>query len=190
MHTRRSRSAAARNKTKRLGHHNRTRTVRNKNNKNKGKGGATLAGRVFRAASRVAGQVVGKGPDRVEKAKQVFDAFEEALTRSNAPEKGKHAVLHKKFSVSPFASNPLQATPTRKSYSTSMFFAEHENDDFKTPNKSTSTPNLKSASTPPNLGTRVRQPRETTPERRQRLGFRVAAPTFRNPTNVVGQLFP
>jgi hypothetical protein len=135
--------------------------------------------RVLSATGRIVGQVMGKGPDRVEKIGQILKTTVESATKSyQTPEKFKPAVLARQFSASP--SSPFRMvseTPRRKYH--------NANDDFKTPNKDASSSNA----TPPKLGTRVRRPRETPEERRRRLGFSVA-PTIENPTSVVGELFP
>jgi hypothetical protein len=139
--------------------------------------GGMFARRVGSAIVQGAKKVMGEGPDRVDKFKQMADAIEKSLTQSQTPEKFKPAVLTRQFSASP--SSPFRMvseTPRRKYH--------NANDEFKTPNKDASNSNA----TPPKLGTRVRH-RETTEERRRRLGFSLA-PTIENPTSVVGELFP
>jgi hypothetical protein len=121
---------------------------------------------------------MGKGFDRAEKIGQILKTTVEGATKSyQTPEKFKPAVLARQFSASP--SSPFRMvseTPRRKYH--------NANDEFKTPNKDASNSNA----TPPKLGTRVRH-RETTEERRRRLGFSLA-PTADNTASVVGELFP
>lgn len=145
--------------------------------------GGMFARRVSSAIVKGVNAVMGKGPDRVDKLKQMAEAIGKGLSQSQTPEKFKPAVLTRQFSASP--SSPfrmMSETPRRKHHN-----ANANDDDFafKTPNKDA----LGSNATPPNLGTRVRRPRETPEERRRRLGFSVA-PTIENPTSVIGELFP
>jgi hypothetical protein len=157
--------------------HNRHQTKRRRSKRNTaGRNGGMH--RVFSATGRVVGKVMGKGFDRADKIGQILKTTVEGATKSyQTPEKFKPAVLARQFSASP--SSPFRMvseTPRRKYH--------NANDDFKTPNKDASNSNA----TPPKLGTRVRH-RETTEERRRRLGFSVA-PTADNTASVVGELFP
>ena len=161
--------------------HNRHQTKRRRSKRNTKRNSAGRNGgmhRVFSATGRVVGKVMGKGLDRADKFGQLLKTTVEGATKSyQTPEKFKPAVLARQFSASP--SSPFRMvseTPRRKYH--------NANDDFKTPNKDASNSNA----TPPKLGTRVRH-RETTKERRRRLGFSVA-PTADNTASVVGELFP
>ena len=164
--------------------HNRHQTKRRRSKRNTKRNSAGRNGgmhrmhRVFSATGRVVGKVMGKGFDRAAKIGEMAEAFGKGMTKSyQTPEKFKPAVLARQFSASP--SSPFRMvseTPRRKYH--------NANDDFKTPNKDASNSNA----TPPKLGTRVRH-RETTEERRRRLGFSVA-PTADNTASVVGELFP
>ena len=147
--------------------------------------GGMFARRVSSAIVKGVNAVMGKGPDRVDKLKQMAEAIGKGLSQSQTPEKFKPAVLARQFSASP--SSPFRMvseTPRRKHHNANAN-ANANDDDFKTPNKGDSNSNV----TPPKLGTRVRRPRETPEERRRRLGFSVA-PTIENPTSVIGELFP
>lgn len=152
----------------------RRRSTRGKRGK---RNGGMFARRVGSAIVQGAKKVMGEGPDRVDKLKQMAEAIEKSMTQSQTPEKFKPAVLARQFSASPSSPFRMMSETPRRKY-------HNVNDDFKTPNKDASSSNA----TPPKLGTRVRH-RETTEERRRRLGFSVA-PTIENPTSVVGELFP
>jgi len=153
----------------------RRRSTRGKRGK---RNGGMFARRVGSAIVQGAKKVMGEGPDRVDKLKQMAEAIGKGMTQSQTPEKFKPAVLARQFSASPSSPFRMMSETPRRKY-------HNANDDFKTPNKDASNSNA----TPPKLGTRVRRPRETPEERRRRLGFSVA-PTIENPTSVVGELFP
>lgn len=162
--------------------HNRHQTKRRRSKRNTKRNTAGRNGgmhRVFSATGRVVGKVMGKGFDKADKIVQMAEAFGKGLTKSHqTPEKFKPAAMARQFSASP--SSPFRMSETPRPHK-----SHNANYDFKTPNKGASNSNV----TPPNLGTRVRR-RETPEERRQRLGFSVAAPTIENPTSVIGELFP
>lgn len=150
----------------------RMRTSRARRTCKKGKGG------MFRAASAATGRavnkVMGKGLERVDKAKQVAEAIAKGVTQSQTPEKFQHAKLSRTFSASPLSLYRMSETP-RSSHSAMP------GSDFKTPKK-----DVTDDEAPPQLGNRTRR-RETQAERMRRLGFMVA-PTVNDAPMVVRKL--
>ena len=150
-------------------------TVRN--GRNTGRNGGMY--RVLSATGRMVGRVMGKGPDRADKIKDIANAIKEGVTHSQTPEKFRHVALARQFSASPSSPFRMVSETPRKSHHDYT----NVNDEFKTPNKASDS-NI----TPPKLGTRVRH-RETTEDRRRRLGF-IVATRADNTASVVGELFP
>ena len=139
-------------------------------------------GGMFRAASSATGRafnkLMGKGFDRLDKAKQVAEAIAKGAAQTQTPETFTPAKLSRTFSASP--SSPYRMSETPRSSHSAM-----PGSDFKTPTKG----NQNDAHVvPPRLGTRTRR-RETPEERSRRLGL-IVAPTLHNSTTVVGTLFP
>jgi hypothetical protein len=134
---------------------------------------------MFRAASaatgRVVNKVLGKGFDRLDKAKQIGEAMIKGVTQSQTPETFTPAKLSRTFSASPLSPYRMSETP-RESHNAN---ASH----FKTPEKG--VPNDEA---PPPLGHRTRR-RETQEERMRRLGLMVAPTTMNDAPIVVGKLF-
>ena len=155
----------------------RMRTSRARRTCKRGKGG------MFRAASAATGRMVtkvmGKGLERVDKAKQVAEAIAKGMAQSQTPETFTPAKLSRTFSASPLSPYRMSETP-RSSHSAMP------GSDFKTPKKGVTDDEA-----PPQLGHRTRR-RETQAERMRRLGFMVAPTTMNDATDatmVVRTLF-